>query len=277
MPFRPIEHDRAADTVVRRLEALILEGALRSGDRLPAERDLAKRLDVSRPVLRDALKRLEAAGLVVGRQGEGTFVADLVAPAFAPPLAGLLARDGRAGRDVLEFRRAFEGWAAETAAARATADDRAMLSRLVAAMGEAHAAADGRREAELDVELHMTIAEATHNVVALHVGHALYRLLVDGVFVNRPKLHRMPRARDELLSQHTALAEAILAGDAAAARARAEAHVDAVAADLAELERIDARERASRERLELFDTRPALRDRRASDTAPSLPSDESAA
>lgn len=277
MPFRPLAQDRAADTVVRRLEALILEGALRSGDRLPGERDLAKRLEVSRPVVREALKRLEGDGLLIGRQGEGTYVADLVAPAFAPALAGLLARDGRAGRDVLEFRRAFEGWAAETAARRATADDRAMLGRLVAAMREAHAAQDGPREAELDVELHMTIAEATHNVVALHVGHALYRLLVDGVFVNRPKLHRMPRARDGLLAQHTAIAEAILAGDPASARARSEAHVDAVAADLAELEANHARERTSRERLERFETRPGVVDRPPSPRPPPSSSDESAA
>lgn len=253
MPFRPIEHDRASDVVMRRLEALIVDGALRSGDRLPSERDLAQRLDVSRPVLRDALKRLEDEGLLVGRQGEGTFVADLVRPAFAPPLAALLARDDRAGRDTLEFRRAFEGWTAETAARRATADDRAMIGRIVAAMREAHGALDEAREAELDVDLHMTIAEAAHNLVALHVAHAINRLQVDGVTTARPKLYLLPSARERLLAEHVAIAEAVVAGNAAEARARAEAHVDGVAADLAELTAADARERASRDRLELFD------------------------
>lgn len=277
MPFRPIEQDRAADVVIRRLEALIVDGALRSGDRLPGERDLARRLDVSRPVLREALKRLEDEGLLVGRQGEGTYVADLVAPAFAPALTGLLVRDGRAARDFLEFRRAFESWTADMAARRATDDDRAMLARLVTAMGAAHEAHDTRREAELDVELHMTIAEAAHNVVALHVAHALYRLLVDGIFVNRPKLYRMARARDALLAQHGAIVEAILAGAPDRARARAEAHVDAVAADLAEIEAHDARERSSRDRLERFDTRAGAPERPAPlPTVPS-PADESAA
>lgn len=280
MPFRPLEHDRAADVVMRRLEELILDGVLRSGDRLPGERDLAQRLDVSRPVLREALKRLEDEGLLVGRQGEGTFVADLVRPAFAPPLAALLARDDRAGRDTLEFRRAFEGWAAELAARRATADDRAMIARIVATMREAHAAHDEAREAELDVDLHMTIAEATHNLVALHVAHAINRLQVDGVTTARPKLYLLPSARERLLAEHLAIAEAVLAGDAAAARTRAEAHVDGVAADLAELTAADARERASRDRLELFDLHVGGRRRDA--TAPTASprptrNDESAA
>lgn len=284
MLFRPIEPDRAADLVVRRLEDLILEGTLRSGDRLPGERDLAQRLGVSRPVLRDALKRLEDAGLLIGRHGDGTFVADLVAPAFSPPLADLLARDGRAGRDTLEFRRAFDAWAAEAAARRATDEDRAMIERIVAAMREAHDARAADREADLDVELHMTIAEASHNVVALHVAQALYRLLVDGVAINRPKLHRMPGARERLLAQHLAIAQAVLAGDPVRARRSAEAHVDVVNADLADLEAADARARVSRERLEQFSSRKSVRRRRSGDeraspssTDPHPATDESAA
>jgi GntR family transcriptional repressor for pyruvate dehydrogenase complex len=279
LPFRPIEHDRASDMVMRRLEALIVDGVLRSGDRLPSERDLAQRLDVSRPVLREALKQMEDEGLLVGRQGEGTFVADLIRPAFAAPLAALLARDDRAGRDTLEFRRAFEGWTAEMAARRATADDRAMIGRIVAAMRAAHEARDEAREAELDVDLHMTIAEAAHNLVALHVAHAINRLQVDSVTTARPKLYLLPSARERLLAEHLAIAEAVVAGDAPAARARAEIHVDGVAADLAELAAADARERASRDRLELFDFHVAGRRRDATAAPSSRPprNDESAA
>ncbi|MEP4422756.1 MAG: GntR family transcriptional regulator, partial [Nitratireductor sp.] len=70
--YARIQHARTADEVVGRIEDLILEGVLRPGDRLPGERDLSSRLDVSRPILRDALKQLETRGLVVSRHGDGT-------------------------------------------------------------------------------------------------------------------------------------------------------------------------------------------------------------
>ena len=59
--FARIEHSRTADEVVHQIEVLVLEGILRVGDRLPGERELAKQFDVSRPILRDALKALDMA------------------------------------------------------------------------------------------------------------------------------------------------------------------------------------------------------------------------
>ena len=76
--FSRIEHSRTADEVVQQIESLILEGVLRVGDRLPGERELARQFDVSRPILRDALKVLEARGLLVTRHGGGTYVADVI-------------------------------------------------------------------------------------------------------------------------------------------------------------------------------------------------------
>ena len=70
--FSRIEHSRTADEAVQQIEALVLEGVLRVGDRLPGERELARQFDVSRPILRDALKDLEARGLITTRPGGGT-------------------------------------------------------------------------------------------------------------------------------------------------------------------------------------------------------------
>ncbi|TIO88527.1 MAG: FadR family transcriptional regulator, partial [Mesorhizobium sp.] len=67
--FSRIEHSRTADEVVQQIESLILEGVLRTGDRLPGERELARQFDVSRPILRDALKALEGRGLLTTRPG----------------------------------------------------------------------------------------------------------------------------------------------------------------------------------------------------------------
>ena len=132
--FRKIVHDRTADTVIRQIEDLILDGVLRPGDRLPAERELAVEIDVSRPILRDALKELEARGLVSSRPGEGTYVAQVLGTVFEPAMVELVRRHPRAVSDYLEFRREVEGLASAFAAERATPADIAILDRLMEAM-----------------------------------------------------------------------------------------------------------------------------------------------
>ena len=82
MPFEKITSEKLSQTVARQIELLILRGILRPGERLPAERDLAERMGVSRPSLREALEGLEGKGLLFTRPGAGCFVADVLGNAF---------------------------------------------------------------------------------------------------------------------------------------------------------------------------------------------------
>ena len=84
MPFRKIEQEKLSQSVTRQIEALILQGILRPGERLPAERELSERLGVSRPSLREAVADLQEAGLLVSRAGSGIFVAEVLGSAFSP-------------------------------------------------------------------------------------------------------------------------------------------------------------------------------------------------
>lgn len=228
---------------------LILEGVFRVGDRLPGERELARQFDVSRPILREALKELEARGLVVTRPGGGTYVADVIGEVFAPPVMELIAQHRKAAADYLEYRREVEGIAAEFAARRATADDRALLAGIIQRMEEAR---EGGFDAEvaIDVEFHNAVGECAHNIVLLHTLRSCYRLLADGVFLSRTLIYRAPGAQDVLLSQHRAIYEAIAAGDPVAARAAARAHIDYVERAMAEAERSGEWQRVSRLRLQ---------------------------
>lgn len=235
--FQTIAHSRTADEVVTQIERLILESVLRVGDQLPGERDLARQLDVSRPILREALKELERRELIVSRHGGGTYVADIIGQVFAPPLIELISRHRKATRDYLEYRREIEGMTAEFAARRATQADRDMLGGLIAAMQDAHRRDDFTEEAALDVELHDAIGECAHNIVLLHTLRGCYRLLSDGVFYNRSLIYGLPGARDRLLEQHVAIAQAVIDGDAGAARRNAEVHIDFVATAMDEAER----------------------------------------
>lgn len=247
--FSRIEHVRTADEVVQQIEDLILEGVLNAGDRLPAERELAHQFDVSRPILRDALKALEQRGLIVTRHGGGTYVADVIGEVFARPVMDLIVSNAKAASDYLEYRRVMEAIAAEFAARRATEDDRALLAALMARMEAAHAKGDFTEEAAIDVEFHTAVGECAHNIILLHTLRSCYRLLSDGVFHNRLTLFSLPGARENLLLQHKAIHDAIAAGDPETARSAATRHIDFIEQAMAEADRSDDRRRVSRLRL----------------------------
>ncbi|MCX5570744.1 FadR/GntR family transcriptional regulator [Kaistia nematophila] len=255
MVFQPIPSRATADEVARQIEMLVLEGVLHPGDKLPGERDLSATLDVSRPILRDALKALEARGLVESRPGGGTYVAAIEGAIFAAPIVDLIAQSPKAGGDYLEFRREIEATAAAMAAERATEADRTILARIIEAMEAEHDKADFRREAALDVEFHQAIGEATHNIVIIHVLRACYRLLADGVFYNRSRLYGQTGSRDQLLAQHKALRDAIFAGDPEAARKAAIDHIAYVSASMRDAAEAGARAEIGTLRLMQFEER----------------------
>jgi GntR family transcriptional repressor for pyruvate dehydrogenase complex len=247
--FSRIEHSRTADEVVQQIESLILEGVLRTGDRLPGERELARQFDVSRPILRDALKALEGRALLTTRPGGGTHVADIIGQLFTKPVTDLISMHRKAVTDYLEYRREIEAVAAEYAARRATADDMALLDQIMARMEEAHRTGDFDDEAEIDVEFHHAICECAHNIILLHTLRSCYRLLSEGVFQNRLLVFNVPGARDLLLAQHRAIHAAVKAGDPAGARQAAMDHITYVERSMAEAERSGDWQRVSRLRL----------------------------
>jgi len=247
--FRPVNQQKTALAAVEQIEDLILKGVLRSGDRLPAERDLAEQMTVSRPVLRDALKLLEERQLVEARRGGGTFVADLIGPVFSEAVVQLIARHPSAKNDYFEFRRGIEGQAAALAARRAAPSDLDRLDDIVDQMKVAHELGELSTESRLDVAFHHAVGEAAHNVVLLHTLRSCYRLLENGVFYNRGRLYHHPGARMEVLAQHVAIAGAIRTGDADTARQASENHIDYVRRTLAEVEDLDQREQLAGLRL----------------------------
>ena len=120
----------AAQATVRHIEDLILEGSLRSGDPLLPEREMALRLDVSRPTLRRGLKILEDKGLIETDAGGTRRIAPL-ATSLTDPLIELMSTGGRVIDDYLELRGTLEGMAAGLAATRASDIDRQSLTRCV--------------------------------------------------------------------------------------------------------------------------------------------------
>lgn len=232
MPFQKIEAEKLSHAVIRQIEGLILQGILRPGERLPAERDLAAMMGVSRPSLREALAEMQYDGLLLARPGAGIFVAEVLGSAFSPALVGLISRHPQAAADYLAFRKDLEGLAAERAAIAATPGDLAVIDETLRQMQAVHAQKDAKAEAALDVAFHMAIVEAGHNIIALHMMRSMYDLLHAGVFYNRARLFEPGAARQQLLAQHEAINAALQARDGPGARRCIDQHLNFVADSL---------------------------------------------
>lgn len=221
--IEPVRTRKLAESIAEHLDRLILEGVLRPGDKLASERDLAERLGVARPSLRDAISILESRGLLRGTRA-GTVVTEFLAP-LTSPLAALMQSDARVTKDYFEYREAVEAKAASLAAARLTDLDRDAVRACIARMEKAHGLEDSTAEAEADADLHVLIYEAAHNVVILHVMRAFSQMLRQDIFYNRKLLYAQPNVRDALLAQHKAIAAAVLAGDPRGAEKAASDHI----------------------------------------------------
>lgn len=252
MNFGPLRQRRLSDDIVERLEAMILEGTLKAGERLPAERVLAEQFGVSRPSLREAIQKLAAKGLLSSRQGGGTYVCENLGSTFSDPLMHLLESSADAQRDLLEFRHTLEGSCAYYAALRATDVDRRRLSEAFERLQDCYGRAGEVTRAEegaADANFHLAIAEASHNAVLLHTIRGLFDLLKRNVVTNIGGMYALRgETRGMLNAQHRALYEAIIEGHAEDARALSNQHIDYVQEVLADVVQQEAREQRAQRR-----------------------------
>ena len=249
MPFERVQPEKLSQSVIRQIEKLILRGILRPGERLPSERELSERLGVSRPSLRDAVSELQERGLLKARANSGIFVADVLGSAFSPALQRLFATHDEAVFDYISFRRDMEGLAAERAARLGSDTDLQVVNSIFEKMETAHSKRDPSDEARLDADFHLSIIEASHNVVMLHMMRSMYELLREGVFYNRQIMFRQRTTREALLDQHRKINTALMARDGQAARTAIEAHLDFVAQALTDQIKAEKNEDIARKRL----------------------------
>jgi GntR family L-lactate dehydrogenase operon transcriptional regulator len=237
-----MKRNTLSDQIAAQLEAMITDGALHPGERLPAERTLAERLGVSRPSLREAIKKLASRGLLHSRQGGGTYVMDSLDKGMTDPILELLQQHPESRFDVLEVRHALDGQAAYYAALRATAQDRDNIQRHFDRMIELHIKGDDpMAEALADAAFHLSITEASHNVVMLHVMRSLFSVLQKTIKHNLDKLYTIPRVFEPLSTQHERLMRTVIDGDPVAAREAAQEHLVFVEESLQGIDQEQAR------------------------------------
>jgi GntR family transcriptional regulator, transcriptional repressor for pyruvate dehydrogenase complex len=223
--WRPVARTRTYEMVIDRVEEQIVSGSLEVGDRLPAERDLAKMLGVSRAAVREAFRALEAQGVL--RMNVGTGPDSGTTVAALPRLLRLhVALANFPVADVVRARIMLERESARHAAARARPDDLARLGELLDEMDSPDC--DRARFNDLDTEFHVGIAEAGGN-----------RLVADMTIAIRESMRRPLLAAfddlgddwypiaEELRHDHRAIHQALRDGDADAAEKLTESHIRA--------------------------------------------------
>jgi GntR family transcriptional regulator, transcriptional repressor for pyruvate dehydrogenase complex len=169
----------SSEQVLNHLRELIQQGKLKPGERLPAERDLADLLQVSRPTLRAGLRSLAAIGVLESRHGSGTYVVDVDGPPVldASPLRLMAALRGFTSEEMFEARLALETTAAGLAAERATSDELATLAEELAGI---FASVDDPDEFLVhDVEFHRGIATASHNRILAALSEMVVTAMYD--------------------------------------------------------------------------------------------------
>jgi DNA-binding FadR family transcriptional regulator len=218
-PLSPIPLRTAGELIAERLVTAIALGEFVPEQRLPAERELAAMLEVSRSTVREALQRLQAAGYVTTRRGRGggTFVRtgegrdsdEMIRRTLLPAWAELT--------EVLDFRLLVEQLIARTAAQRRDEQD---IAAIRSAVRQYAAAADRDASRLADHALHQSIARATHNTRLVDLSARIRREVSLG-FDAEPY---SPEVRRRALRQHPELAEAVIAGDSGTAASLAGGH-----------------------------------------------------
>ncbi|MFC7304405.1 FadR/GntR family transcriptional regulator [Streptomyces monticola] len=219
-PLRPVARPRLHERVLERVRAYAADAGLRTGDRLPAERELAQRLGVSRASVKQAMVILEVQGLVEARHGGGVYLRRDTLD--AEPVEQLVRRR-RLLPDVLDAREALETKLAELAAARRSDEDLAALERALDTMRTE--IAGGGHGVEGDRLFHAAVTAAARSALLAE----FMREISGQVTESRTESLRQPGRPERSLGQHRAILDAIRAADPEAASAAMRAHVRTVA------------------------------------------------
>ncbi|MDR6584035.1 DNA-binding FadR family transcriptional regulator [Herbaspirillum frisingense] len=215
-----------ADHVTSVLAQQIRGGEFAPDARLPSEMELTERFAVSRTVIREAISRLKSEGLVGSRRGSGTVVLPVTQTTpFRLDLGGDDGRDSiQAVLRVIELRRGVEGeMAALAAQRRSKAQNQAIQLALQAIDAAAAAGRDGVQE---DFAFHAAISNASHNPLYTSLVQFLSQFLHAAIRVARMNEARSSEFVQQVRAEHAALAAAISAGDADAARTAALLHME---------------------------------------------------
>ncbi len=232
LAFEAVHKTNISDEIANQLIASILDGRLKFGDKLPAERELATHFHSSRPSVREALRTLSIVGLIDIRQGEGAFVVDEHAEFVAKAFSWVVLLDPATTQEIIEARTAIEGTLARLAAQRRTAEEIDELDGFIHSMRDAQSAQglDLQRFADADLGFHMAVARISRNKALSRTLTAIRSLLA--AWIERALTVQATAA--QATGQHQFIRDAIAGSDPEAAEKAMREHLEAMAARIPE-------------------------------------------
>jgi DNA-binding FadR family transcriptional regulator len=223
MPLQTVEPQRLYRQIAEQLRTLISQGEFTVGARLPAERDLARQLGVSRPSVREALIALEVEGWVEVRTGSGVYVLDRSTRGKQAPLVQVAANEW-GPLELIRARRVVEGETAAMAAMQAKRKDIDAMRKAIETM--TNDADRGVMPLEGDRAFHTTIVQASGNVVLVETVQTFWDSRRGPLFVRLGGHFETVQSWRAAIHEHGAILEAIHAHDSAAARTAMHEHMD---------------------------------------------------
>ncbi|HSH89774.1 MAG TPA: FadR/GntR family transcriptional regulator [Ramlibacter sp.] len=218
----PIERPRLSDTIYGQLLEEIMAGRFSAGDRLPTENQLAQRFAVSRPVVREALQRLQTDGVVIARQGSGTYVQRSPSQRVAELTSEHSLHEVL---QVMELRIAIEELSAKLAARNRTEEQLRVIEHARQALGDAFG--QGEKAKAADYAFHRAIAVASGNGVLVEAMDQLSDRVVGGMNVTLSLTREASEQRRvRVLDEHDRIVHAIRVGDSDSAAIAMRYHLD---------------------------------------------------
>lgn len=248
MPYLKITQPKLADAIVAELEQMILEGSLQPGQKLPPERELAIQFQVSRPAARSH-PAPRGKRTLVSSSGRRHLRTKRLEQRDRRSLFELLSTHPEAQYDLLEFRHALEGICAYYAALRGTDADFERIRQVQSAIEEAGQQGSLVSESAAVTQFYLAVAEASHNVVLLHLLRAMGPMLEQNILRNNEILNRRPGVVAKIRRHRAHLIEAILSGAPERARAACHEHLAFIEDTLLDMQREDSRIQRSMRRI----------------------------
>lgn len=224
--YKVVRTSRLYEQIVQQIEESVLNGSLKPGDQLPAERDLAQRLGVSRTAVREAVKTLREKGLVEAYSGRGTFITDGTSQA-ARQSFDLMVKIGQqeGSPHLAELRLTLEPGIAAMAALRVRDEDLVAMREAVEVMDRAQS--DPGAYIEADLDFHLALAEAAANPLILSLIDSIVGLLRE----QRLKIFNVAGGPQRGQVHHKRILEAVERRDPEMARKAMHAHLEQVRED----------------------------------------------